>query len=708
MDEVGLSVRAKRFRALFAVLGVAFLLLAVLLAYMWHMNNTQREQTAFANAKEQALRATDTLNQQFAHTMSIAQRIADDLSNGKLRYDLGVIRLKAEMNKDDLIDGLAVTFQPFVFDPQQRLYQYYVYRQADGSTALLDGATYDYTQAPSVQPDAPKTAWYFNPLNFGAQWTEPFLATGAQKVLLEYGVPFFYTDQDGNQRPAGVVTIDYTVTRLNQLMNDLDLGDTGYGFVLSRLGTFIAHPDTSLLVNKTIYDLTRPYKQLDVAQAVQTTLKGEETFLESVDPATGEIVWTFFQPIQETGWVLGIVLNKSDFGVTAQDYLRDRVLIASVVSVAVIFFIMLLGRTYRGDAHGLWVLSLGFSVICLVNMVLIWVWVVGSVSTTGVSITSQTTANRYRENYEKTLTISEPLITIPTGILVQTVKFPDSTTVSINGYIWQRYPNNLPNLARGVIFQDSIVEQATFEQLSETQEGDETIIVWYFANMLYYSFNPSQFPFDRRNVDVRLAPRDVTHNIMLMPDMQSYTTANPTTLPGIDQTAEINNWTIESSGFSFVDIAYNTDFGVPMRRDRPVVPELFFTMNAERNFVGPFIAYVLPGVVAAGLLFAFLLYDRTPGDKQELITALNYTAAIFFVIAVAHNALRESIAAIGVTYLEYLYILLYFAIVGVSVDTFVFVKSPTPNQDWSLVPKLIYLPAMTGILWLVTIVIFVY
>jgi hypothetical protein len=48
----GLSVRAKRFRALFMLLGVAFATIAVLLAVMWNTDNTQREQTAFANAKE--------------------------------------------------------------------------------------------------------------------------------------------------------------------------------------------------------------------------------------------------------------------------------------------------------------------------------------------------------------------------------------------------------------------------------------------------------------------------------------------------------------------------------------------------------------------------------------------------------------------------------------------------------------------------------
>jgi hypothetical protein len=47
------------------------------------------------------------------------------------------------------------------------------------------------------------------------------------------------------------------------------------------------------------------------------------------------------------------------------------------------------------------------------------------------------------------------------------------------------------------------------------------------------------------------------------------------------------------------------------------------------------------------------------GDEHDLVSALSDAAALFFVMVVAHTALRDSIAAVKMTYLEYLYILLY-------------------------------------------------
>ena len=64
-------------------------------------------------------------------------------------------------------------------------------------------------------------------------------------------------------------------------------------------------------------------------------------------------------------------------------------------------------------------------------------------------------------------------------------------------------------------------------------------------------------------------------------------------------------------------------------------------------------------VVAGVMVFGYLLNGNKPDEPEEIVTALSYTAALFFVIAVVHATLRESAAAIGLTYLEYLYLFLY-------------------------------------------------
>jgi hypothetical protein len=131
----------------------------------------------------------------------------------------------------------------------------------------------------------------------------------------------------------------------------------------------------------------------------------------------------------------------------------------------------------------------------------------------------------------------------------------------------------------------------------------------------------------------------------------------------------------------------------------------------QRNSLGPFIAYLLPGAIAAFLLFGFLLNDLQPGESDEISGTLNFVAAMFFVLVLAQTALRENIAAVGLTYLEFFYLLLYAAIMAVAINTYLVVNQ---SRAWvvrlgnDIVPKLLYWPALTGVMLLVTLAIFVY
>jgi hypothetical protein len=709
-ENVVISSRRPFFFALlFVVCAVIFGLVFGYLYFQYINTQAQLQSQALQSADEQSDTVAQHLNEEFGQTMQIAQSIADDLTSGALRYDLGIIRLRAELNKNMLIDGLSVAFQPFVYEENTRLYQYYVSRDADGKVSILEGATYDYTLPPSLDPEAPYTSWYYNPLNLGAQWTDPFFATGAQTVLVEYSVPFFYNDADGIRRAGGVVTIDYSLESMTQLVNSLELGKTGYGFLVSDTGMFLAHPDASLIGRKTIYDLTRPFKQTDIAVAVQDALRGNESFIEGADPVTGEPFWAYIKPVAEPGWVMGVVISKSDFGMPYEQIVREETYIVIASALSVYFLILLIFRVYRGDVMPLWVGSMSFTGVCIAIIVAIWMIIGNTPNNEGVVITSVTTANRYIENYEKTLSNGTKPTVIPSGILVQALEFPNATSVAVNGYIWQRYPMDYPEVYDvGFLFQDSIATQRTVELISETEEDGEIVRVWYFADQLYQAFDPVRYPFDVRPISIRIAPRDFSGNVVLVPDLTNYLNVNPSRLPGIDQTVAINNWTIESSGFSFLAIDYNVDFGIETRENLSVTPELFFVVNATRNITGTFIAYTFPALIVIGLLFAFMLHDREPDNKEILVTALNYSATIFFVIAVAHSSLRDNIAAVGITYMEYLYIVLYLGIIGVAVETFLFVKTTDSTPSWLLMPKLLFLPLIFGFLLVVTLAIFIW
>jgi hypothetical protein len=690
------------------VLFVVFALVTVILVTNYLLVRDQLERSTLATAQQQAKDAVKTLNDTFAQTVAVGEGIAADLQSGALPYELGPIRLRSEMNRNPLLDGLAVTFQPYVYDPNERLYQYYVYREEAGEPPqTLLGATYDYTRLPNRYSDEPDTRWYWTPLNYGPSWTDPFFASGAQEILIEYGTRFYRTNPSTNeQEVAGIVTVDYSLRGMQRLVEELDLGSIGYGYVVTQNGTFVSHPDPTLVASKTIYDLTRPYRQTQIAVAVQQALKGTPQTLQSIDPISAEVVWTFLEPIESTGWVLGIVIYKDEYGIPRIQTMREQVLIALSFSVTLYLgYLLAIGIT-SGLLNRFWLASTGLAALCSANFIFA-LYASDSFSVAGgVALTSETATRRYIENYQRRVPELD-LITVPTGILVEGIAF-EGTSIKVQGFIYQQYRNDLPeDFTPGFILPDSITTEFVQELIDVQDTGDTTLHIYQFSNVLYQNFDPSRFPFDRRNVVVRITPADLKYRVILTPDLQSYTTLRPDSMPGISQNVVLINWDIVSTGFNFQEITYNSGFGIEERLRNPSIPELHYTIQTQRIIIGPLIAYALPGIVAVGLLFAFLLYDRTPGDKQELITALNYTAAIFFVIAVIHSGLRESVAAVGITYMEYLYILLYISVVAVSADTFVFVKSNNPESDYSIVPKLIYLPLISGALLSITLGMFI-
>lgn len=702
-----------RIRSIFLlILLLIALALSAFQTYRYTEIRSRLEQQAFTSARSQAAQASRQISQVFSGLMQIASQISLDLTNGRLPYDAITERLQEEVADRPDLDGLAITFEPFVYDPDERLYQEYIYKTPDGDFEMLIGASYDYSQPPTDAPDSPQTAWYHGPLNQGPMWNEPFFATGAQKILIEYGLPFYRVDESGERVAAGVVTIDYSQQDMRDLMAALELGATGYGFVVSSSGTYLAHPVRELVAQESIFTHAATIAENGLADRAREALAGESVTYEMRDTITGQDSWVFMEPIGMTGWALGIVLNKAEFAPDAQQTLREQVGIGLSLAAAGVLLVALASGLHRGKRNALWGTSVTFAGLSVALIVL--VWYLSDTLRNGeglVRITSQASLNTYLNNVAPHLDeAGTPLIQIPTGVFVQAIQFPDPMSVTINGLIWQRYPME-SDLPRGFLLPQRIGEEATIEEILREERGDEEFILWYIGVTLRQNYDPTRYPFDSRDITLRLSPLALAENVILTPDLETYPLINPRLLPGLDIDVGVSNWQTESAAFGYALVPYNSTLGLAQRADYGTVPELRFVIQTQRYFLGPFIAYLLPGVVAALMLFAFLMNEHRPGEREELTNTLNYAAALFFVIAVAHSALRDGIAAVGLTYMEHLYILLYIAIVAIGMNTFTLVRRP----DWwivsyqeNLLIKLLYWPLMTGVLLLSTLLVFVY
>lgn len=698
-------------RTLFVIM-LLLLTLAILLTWRYINERNRLEQVAFASAEQQANDAARQIERAFGRVMAIASGIANDLTVGSLPYPEIEARLRETVAENSDIDGLAITFAPFIYDSDLRLYQMYIYKIEDGSFDILEGATYDYTAEPNGDPNAPNTDWFRIPLESGPTWTEPFFAAGAQKILIEYGVPFYrINEQNGTREPAGVVTIDYSLVDTRSLIGGLDLGTTGYSFLMASSGTFLAHPQPDLVATSTIFVLADATSDEALREIGQRALAGEAFATSIHDPLTRQPAWVFIEPIVTTDWSLAIILNQSEFLPNVRDTVREQITILLVAAGALLFWLLRAFQVVSGARDSLWGASISFSLISVLLIIAVWLMSIGLRDHPGTMVTDQRVVDTILQTYRLNLQTSETLYEIPTGVIVQAVDYRDATSVTINGYIWQRYPVDIDtDILQGFNLPQRTGEEVTLDEIERIRQNGEEVIVWYIGVTLKQQFDPTPYPFDRRDIEMRIAPADLSGRVVLVPDLTAYSIITPENLPGLDSDVHINNWQQVRSYYSYQTQTPVASFGLLNRVERSL-PELHFNLDTQRQFLGPFLAYLLPATVIALMMFAYLLNDRDPDNTDEVTNALNYAAALFFVLAVSHAALRDSIAAVDLTYLEYLYILLYAAIVLVSADIFLLVKRPRLRLIRlrnNLIPKLIYWPALTGIMLIVTLMIFVY
>jgi phosphoserine phosphatase RsbU/P len=157
--------------------------------------------------------------------------------------------------------------------------------------------------------------WYQLPYQTQAPgWTEPYYDEGGANMLTAtYSVPVHF---NGDLSPVSVVvTGDVSLTWLSTLLDSLDLGDTGYAFLISQNGTFIAHPDRAFIMNESIFSVAAAREDpglRDIGKKMTAGRSGFVSFdgLASLKPSGPS--YLAYTPIPSTGWSLGIVYADSE------------------------------------------------------------------------------------------------------------------------------------------------------------------------------------------------------------------------------------------------------------------------------------------------------------------------------------------------------------------------------------------------------------
>ncbi|HBB91503.1 MAG TPA: hypothetical protein DC042_07230 [Bacteroidales bacterium] len=216
-----------------------------------------------------------------------------------------VVRLMVDHNPEIL--GACLAFRPYYGGPSKKFNAYYYFRK-DGKVEYknLGGEQYDYFYMD----------WYQIPKELGrAMWSEPYFdAGGADAVISTYSVPVFYTTA-GQKEFVGILTIDISMDWLQGYVNAIKVYDTGYGFMISKTGVIVTHPNKDFIMNETIFSIADEQKSTALHNIGRSMINGETSFaeIEYRNARTGKLSWIAYAPIGFNGWSLGIVFPVDEF-----------------------------------------------------------------------------------------------------------------------------------------------------------------------------------------------------------------------------------------------------------------------------------------------------------------------------------------------------------------------------------------------------------
>ncbi|MDG4649717.1 hypothetical protein P6F26_14830 [Roseibacterium sp. SDUM158017] len=315
---------------------------------------------------------------------------------------------------------------------------------------------------------------------------------------------------------------------------------------------------------------------------------------------------------------------------------------------------------------------------------------------------------------------ADPAYEVRTGIYVQSLEFEGATDVRVSGYIWQIYdygvhddirpPPGVPGflLPERVDAGDGVIEEAY-----RMDRGDGELIGWYFEQTLRQTFDYTAYPFDHKTVWVRLWPNSFGQQVVLVPDFDAYPATGPADIFGIDERIVLGTWERENTYFDYKPSDLVTSLGLARSPAQAGFPELHYNFVVKRKFGNAFIVHMVPLFVVATLIFGALM---TVTRQEELASRHDFSTSsvietasvLFFVVLLAHVQLRESIAGSEVIYMEYFYFLMYFMLLGVSLNTYFFVSDLMPSSRLihyrdNLIPKAAFWPAVLSSMIAITL-----
>lgn len=282
------------------------------------------------NATNLELRTVNRIETVLRSVEKVPNNIAYSLEQSSYTKEGLLNLLRAVVENNPEIYGSTISYEPYVFDTQSRLFGPYYYKPGGKLSFTYLDENYNY-----VIWD-----WYTVPKKLGRPvWTEPYFDKGGGNIIMStYSAPF-YRITDGARTFAGVVTADVYLSRLQDIVSSVKIGQTGYAFLVSKGGNIVTHPRRELIMKAKLSTLAESRHDPQLSRLAADMTQGKSGFEPSKSIVTGKKCWIGYEPIPSTGWSLGVVFPQDELMADVTNLSRT-VLILGLAGLAILLVVI--------------------------------------------------------------------------------------------------------------------------------------------------------------------------------------------------------------------------------------------------------------------------------------------------------------------------------------------------------------------------------
>ncbi len=299
-----------------------FLVGISIINYMWAQDTTVElsEKAAAARAESAAAKIEGYLLQkgQNAWTLALNEQVHAFIEK--------VNSSQVDLDNDRDYHEMMTSFQRIVDKNSDIKHVYIAISETD---RLYANVEFDYPAGYKVS----SRPWYQAAVQAGTLiFTEPYDCPLTHNRVVSAAVPIY----NNNGKLLGVALVDILAENIEDIVNEINIFDRGYAFMIDNKGMAIVHPQKEYYMQSLV---NMQQSDPDMARVAEEMIKGQP----GIDEMTihNEKNYVFYSPISQIGWSIGVVVPEDE--ILAPIYNLGRVSLMTVaVGVLVILLIIIL------------------------------------------------------------------------------------------------------------------------------------------------------------------------------------------------------------------------------------------------------------------------------------------------------------------------------------------------------------------------------